>query len=83
MQHATSAVGGKKKSGNIVSGWIAELFILYKLLAPLNQVPHASGKKWRVNMYRIDYDNNVTYFPWQKISKSFHECNNFGIVKTL
>jgi hypothetical protein len=45
MQHATSAVGEKKKNRNIVSGWIAELFIVYKLLAPLNQVPHASGKK--------------------------------------
>jgi hypothetical protein len=77
-QHATSAVGGEKKSGSTVSGWIAEFFIPYKLLAPLNQVPPVSGTKWRANMYRIDYDNNVTYFAWQKIMKSFHEYNNFG-----
>ncbi|MEI6050291.1 MAG: carbohydrate-binding family 9-like protein [Bacteroidota bacterium] len=78
-QHATSAVGGKKKSGGAVSGWIAEFFIPYKLLAPLNQVPPASGTKWRANMYRIDYDNGTALYAWQKISKSFHEYNNFGV----
>ena len=77
-QHATTAVGGKKESGSTVSGWIAEFFIPYKLLAPLNQVPPASGTRWRANMYRIDYDNGTTLFAWQKITKSFHEYNNFG-----
>ena len=76
--HATDVQGGEKKSNAIVSGWTTEFFIPYKLLAPLNQVPPVSGTKWRANMYRIDYDNNVTYFAWQKISKSFHEYNNFG-----
>jgi len=77
-QHATSAVGGKKESGSTVSGWIAEFFIPYKLLAPLNHVPPVSGTKWRANMYRIDYDNSATHFAWQKTTKSFHEYNNFG-----
>jgi Carbohydrate family 9 binding domain-like len=77
-QHETTAIGGKKESGSIVKGWIAEFFIPYKLLAPLNQVPPVSGTKWRANMYRIDYDNGATHFAWQKITKSFHEYNNFG-----
>lgn len=33
--HATSSVGGNKESGSSVSAWIAEIYIPYKLLAPL------------------------------------------------
>ena len=77
-QHATTAMGGQKVSGGSVSGWIAEFFIPYKLLVPLNNVPPASGTKWRANMYRIDYDNEPAHFAWQRIDKSFHEYNHFG-----
>ncbi len=76
--HATSAVGGEKKSGSTVSAWIAEFFIPYKLLNPLPQVPPVSGTKWRANMYRIDYDKGASHFAWQKTSRSFHEFNSFG-----
>ena len=76
--HATSAVGGAKKSGSAVSAWIAEFFIPYKLLEPLPQVPPISGTKWRANMYRIDYDNGAAHFAWQRTSRSFHEYNSFG-----
>jgi hypothetical protein len=77
-QHATSTTGGDKVSGAAVSGWMAEIFIPYKLLVPLNNVPPVSGTKWRANMYRIDYDNGTKYFAWQKIDKGFHEYNHFG-----
>ena len=77
-QHATSTVGGNKESGSSVSGWIAEFFIPYKLLAPLSQVPPVSGTKWRANMYRVDYDHGAAHFAWQKTTKSFHEYNSFG-----
>jgi hypothetical protein len=77
-RHATSAVGGNKISGGSVSGWKAEFFIPYKLLAPLNQVPPVSGTRWRANMYRIDYDSGAAHFAWQKTNRSFHEFNKFG-----
>jgi hypothetical protein len=77
-QHATTTTGGDKISGGTVSGWKAEIFVPYKLLVPLNKVPPVSGTKWRANMYRIDYDKGTTYFTWQKISRSFHEYNNYG-----
>ncbi|OFY74485.1 MAG: hypothetical protein A2V46_00275 [Bacteroidetes bacterium RBG_19FT_COMBO_42_7] len=76
--HATSSVGGEKKSGSTVSAWIAEFFIPYKLLNPLPQVPPVSGTKWRANMYRIDYDKGASHFAWQKTARSFHEYNSFG-----
>jgi hypothetical protein len=78
VRHATSAVGGEKKSEASVTGWIAEIFIPYKLLVPLPQVPPVSGTKWRANMYRIDYDNGAAQFAWQKTGRSFHEYNSFG-----
>ncbi len=77
-QHATSVSGGKKESGSTVKGWKAEFFIPYTLLIPLNQVPPASGIKWRANMYRIDYDNGMKSFSWQKTEKNFHDYNHFG-----
>jgi hypothetical protein len=77
-RHATGITGGEKKSGSTVSGWVAEFFIPYKLLAPLNQVPPASGTRWRANMYRIDYDSGAAHFAWQKTNRSFHEYNKFG-----
>jgi hypothetical protein len=77
-RHATSSAGGDKKSGASVSAWIAEFFIPYKLLTPLNKVPPVSGTKWRANMYRIDYDNGADHFAWQKTNGTFHEYNKFG-----
>lgn len=59
-------------------GWKAEFFIPYKLLTPLPQVPPEPGTKWRVNMYRIDYDQGQTTFSWQPTAKTFHEFNKFG-----
>jgi hypothetical protein len=77
-KHATSVTGGNKVSGSSITGWIAEFFIPYKLLAPLSQVPPVSGTRWRANMYRIDYDNGAAHFAWQKTNRSFHEYNKFG-----
>jgi hypothetical protein len=78
VRHETSAVGGEKKSGASVTAWIAEIFIPYKLLVPLPQVPPVSGTTWRANMYRIDYDNGAAHFAWQKTGSSFHEYKSFG-----
>jgi hypothetical protein len=77
-RHATSVRSGKKESGATVSAWVAEIFIPYKLLVPLQNVPPKSGTKWRANMYRIDYDQGTTTFSWQKTDKTFHEYKNFG-----
>jgi hypothetical protein len=77
-QHATSTRDGKKESGSTISAWMAEIFIPYRLLTPLQQVPPLTGTKWRANLYRIDYDQGETLFSWQKIDKSFHEYEKFG-----
>ena len=78
-RHATSVTGGKKESSAAVSGWMAEFFIPFKLLPPLQQVPPVSETKWRTNMYRIDYDHKGgTTFSWQKTKTNFHDYNSYG-----
>jgi len=76
--HATSTRGGPKEPNARIEAWMAEFFIPYKLLIPLQNVPPKPGTKWRANMYRIDYDLGQTTFAWQKISKRFHEYKKFG-----
>ena len=78
---ATTVIGGPKESGAAIEGWKAEVFVPYRLLAPLSNVPPVSGTKWRANIYRIDYDHEDrgrTFFTWQKIERSFHEFEKYG-----
>jgi Carbohydrate family 9 binding domain-like len=78
-RHATIVSGGRMESGSTISGWTAEFFIPYKLLAPLSNVPPVSGTRWRANLYRVDHDNGEVAYCWQKTIKTFHEYNKFGI----
>jgi hypothetical protein len=57
---------------------MAEFFIPYKLLTPLQNIPPVSGTRWRANMYRIDYGQGQTTFTWQKVSGTFHDYKNYG-----
>ncbi len=77
--HATTVQGGKKENNANISGWMAEFFIPYKLLRPLNNIPPKSGTKWRANMYRMDLDHGRTSWSWQLTGKSFHDYAKFGI----
>lgn len=78
-RHATSVEGGKKESGASISKWVAEFFIPYALLKPLQNVPPQKGTTWRANMYRIDYDSGeFKSWQWQPINKSFHEYKKYG-----
>jgi hypothetical protein len=78
-RHATSVTGGELVNGGSISGWMAEIFIPFKLLTPLSNVPPESGSRWRANMYRIDYDSGTEIpFEWQKTSQTFHEYEKFG-----
>jgi hypothetical protein len=79
-QHATTILREGNKSTGPVSGWIAEFYIPYKLLAPLISKPPETGEKWRANMYRIDYDNGILPYSWQKTEKTFHEYDKFGTI---
>lgn len=81
-KHATSIQGGEKKSKALISGWTAEFFIPFSLLAPLADGTPQPGTKWRGNLYRIDYDHVYTTWTWQKTTYgkggNFHEFKKYG-----
>jgi hypothetical protein len=78
---ATAVRGGPKESGAKITGWRAEVFIPYELLAPLGNVPPKPGTKWRANFYRMDYDGGKQgAWDWARVGKSFHEFEKFGTL---
>jgi hypothetical protein len=81
-RHATSIQGGDKQSNSIITSWIAEFFVPYKLLRPLNNVPPTSGTRWRANFYRVDYDDEKksSSWSWKLTNKTFHEYKKFGVL---
>lgn len=79
-QHKTTIIGGEKRSGAEIEGWIAEIFIPFKLMHPLKNIYPESGTKWRANFYRNDYDDGLTRYSWQHYVTHYHNYNNFGTL---
>jgi hypothetical protein len=63
------------------ASWTAEFFIPYALLKPLQNVPPKKGTQWRVNLYRIDYDNGTAGWSWQPVRTTFHDFEMFGVMR--
>lgn len=81
IQKATAITGGTKESGAKATGWTAEIFVPYLLLAPLGNVPPRPGTRWRANFYRVDYDGGKsTGWDWARVGPSFHEYQKFGTL---
>ena len=82
IQKATTVQGGSKTSGSAATGWTAEFFIPYALLTPLQNVPPKSGTTWRANFYRVDHDDGQrSAWDWSRVGPSFHEIQNFGMLR--
>ena len=77
-RHATSI---SRDSNGTVTQWVAEFFIPFALLKPLKNVPPEKGSVWRVNMYRIDHDEQNTSWSWKPVVKSFHDYERFGVMR--
>lgn len=77
-RHRTTVFGGEKTSGAEIDGWIAEMFIPFKLLHPLENIYPGPGTTWRANLYRIDYDEGLTPWSWQPYRTNFHDYEMFG-----
>jgi len=69
----------KDAKGNVTS-WTAEIFVPYKLLQPLQNVPPQKGTRWRMNMYRVDFDEGRSAWSWNKVKTNFHDYKNFGVM---
>jgi hypothetical protein len=82
IRKATSVTGGPKESGAAIQGWRAEFFFPYTVLRPLTNVPPKPGTRWRLNVYRMDYDEGKrTQWDWAPVGDSFHEYQKFGELR--
>lgn len=77
-RHATKII---KDSNGKATAWIAEFFIPFALLKPLQNVPPQRGASWRMNMYRIDYDQEYTSWSWRPVKTNFHDYQRFGTMR--
>ena len=81
IQKAVKVAGGPAESGAKINGWSAEIFVPYKLLEPLQNVPPKPGTTWRANFYRVDMDNGkAASWDWARVGPSFHEYQKFGTL---
>lgn len=76
-RHATHV---SRDNNGGVTEWIGEFFIPYALLNPLKNVPPKSGARWRMNMYRVDYDQEYTSWSWKPVQTNFHDYQRFGVI---
>ncbi len=79
-RHATHVQRAERGNGGTIRGWTAEFFIPFELLRPLVAAPPGPGTEWRANLYRIDYDQGMATWAWQKTDGNFHEYRKFGTL---
>ena len=80
-RHAVTTAGGANTPGAKIASWTAEVFVPYKLLEPLANVPPKPASRWHANFYRVDYDDGrETSWDWARVGPSFHEYERFGTL---
>lgn len=77
-RHATKITKDEKTG---TASWTAEMFVPYALLRPFRNVPPSKGTQWRVNLYRIDYDQDFSTWTWQPVRTNFHDFEQFGTMR--
>lgn len=82
IRRATTVQKGRKRPMAGTTGWSAELFIPFALLHGVLPAPVKPGTEWRVNLYRIDYDQSPeTHWAWSPdTGPDFHNLKGFGTL---
>lgn len=70
----------QKEKGKM-TGWMAEVFIPFSLLSPLENNPPVKGSRWKGTFCRLDYDSGkMIKWSWSPIQVSFHEYRNYKTI---
>ena len=70
----------QKEKGKM-TGWMAEVFIPFSLLSPLENNPPVKGSRWKGTFCRLDYDSGkMIKWSWAPILVSFHEYRNYKTI---
>ena len=82
VKNKVEVVGGTPAINSLIKSWSAEVFLEYKSLGLLQNVPPKSGTIWNANFYRIDHDTgNWATWSWSPIEKNFHDLDKFRPIK--
>ncbi|MCG2459316.1 carbohydrate-binding family 9-like protein [Flavobacteriaceae bacterium F89] len=75
--------GGKMELDSKITSWRAEMFLSYKSMGLIPNIPPKSGATWNANFCRLDYDyGKMIKWSWSPtIEKSFHELEKFRSIK--
>ena len=80
---ATAVRGGVRAPGAAVTGWSAEMYLPYALFTGLADTPPKTGDRWRLNLYRIDYDAGAESPSLWNLSAvsgaTFHDPERFAV----
>ncbi len=80
---ATAVRGGVRAPGAAVTGWTAELFLPFALFTGFADTPPNAGDRWRLNLFRIDYDagpEKPTLWTLSTVSgETFHDPDRFAV----
>jgi hypothetical protein len=61
-----------------MTGWMAEVFIPFRLLEPLRDCPPRPGDVWHGNFCRLDYDSGrIEKWAWAPVRSGFHEFERY------
>jgi len=81
VKKAVYIEGGQSEPGAEIKSWKAEMFFPYTLFKGIKNVPPQSGKTWKANFYRMDFDTGQRIkWSWKSINTSFHEFEKFGTI---
>lgn len=83
VKNKVEILGGPQKIDGKISSWSAEVFLSYKSLGLLSDVPPKSGSVWNANFCRLDHDTGeMIKWSWTPtIEHSLHELDKFRTVK--
>jgi hypothetical protein len=67
----------QKERGSMI-GWMAEVYIPFRLLEPLRNSPPKPGTVWNANFCRLDYDSGrIEKWAWAPVRTGFHEFERY------
>jgi len=71
--------GGERKLDSHIKSWSAEVFLSYKSIGLMPNVPPKSGTVWNANFCRLDHDTGkMVKWSWTPaIERSLHELDKF------
>lgn len=83
IENKVEISGGPAALDSHIKSWSAEVFLSYKSIGLMPNVPPRSGTVWNANFCRLDHDTGkMIKWSWSpSIERSLHELDKFRSIK--